>query len=80
MNNSISQVAQSLRVMRTKKRLSQLQLARLAGTTNITISKIENGIVRPQKSTKAKIEHIVGIVDWERTFSEGFIHHKTNQE
>lgn len=80
MNNSISQITQNLRVVRARKRLTQLQLARLTGITNITVSKIENGVVRPHNSTKNKIEEVVGVVDWERTFSEGLIHRKSNKE
>lgn len=72
--------AQTLKVARVQKNLSQKELGSISNISQVTISNIENGVVRPQESTKIKIEKNVGIVDWERTFSEGLIHRKSNKE
>ncbi|MFY0684035.1 MAG: helix-turn-helix transcriptional regulator [Balneola sp.] len=77
MNQSLPYLIQPLKVARALQRITQQELAKASGITNVTISYIENGVVRPNKTTRAKIERVVGAVDWERTFSEGMVHRKT---
>ncbi|GAA5521773.1 hypothetical protein Asal01_01718 [Fodinibius salicampi] len=66
MNNALP-----LKRARVRKGLTQEQLAFVAGITNVTISNIENGQVKPNPTTREKIEKVIGSVDWERTFDEG---------
>ena len=79
-NKSVQKIAQTLRVARADKNLTQQALGSASGVSYVTISNIENGVVRPHRSTQKKIEEVVGVVDWVRTFSEGLIHGKTKSE
>lgn len=63
----------TLKVARAEKNLSQTELAYIAGVSQVTLSHIENGVVRPRASTKEKIEQVVGSIDWQRTFDEGVV-------
>jgi transcriptional regulator with XRE-family HTH domain len=49
---------------RHRKRLTQCELAELSGISQTQISKIESGYVFPQINTQAKIEQILGKVDF----------------
>ncbi|RNC84464.1 MAG: XRE family transcriptional regulator [Balneola sp.] len=81
MNSSEFKPIYSLKIARMIINLTQYRLSKLSSISQVTISKIENGIVRPRDKTILKIEKIVGPVDWERTFSEGFIQRrKVNHE
>lgn len=51
----------SVLVLRMKKRLSQGDLAKLAGVTNKTICAIEKGNVEPKHSTVEKIASALGV-------------------
>lgn len=46
---------------RVAARLSQAELARLAGTTQATVSQVENGIANPRASTVAKLLSVLGL-------------------
>lgn len=80
MSESVPKLVSHLKAVRADRRLTQQQLAQSAGISSITLSNIENGQHRPTKRTMAKIESVVGVVDWERTFSGGLIHAKTGEE
>lgn len=41
--------------------LSQAKLARLAGTTQATVSQVENGVANPRASTVAKLLSVLGL-------------------
>ena len=69
--------AHTLRVARAEKNLTQQQLAFIVDVSQVTLSHIENGVVRPYQSTKKKIEDVLGKIDWERTFSEGLVYRRT---
>lgn len=51
----------SLREVRTKKLLTQRELAKLSGLTQVTISFIENGLADPMDLTKAKLAKALGV-------------------
>ncbi len=74
MSISTAKIVTHLKAARAERHLTQQQLAESAGISNVTLSNIENGSHRPSDRTKSKIERVIGEVDWERTFSEGFIH------
>lgn len=69
-------IAQTLRVARVERNLTQHQLASVAGVSQVTLSHIENGAVNPQKGTREKIEQVIGPVDWARTYDEGMMNRK----
>ena len=48
-------------VARRAARLSQAELARLAGTTQATVSQVENGVANPRASTIAKLLSVLGL-------------------
>ena len=73
-------VVQTLKVVRVQKNLTQKELGSISKISQVTLSNIETGLVRPHKSTKKRIEQVVGIVDWERTFSEGLIQRKIKKD
>lgn len=62
--------ADDLRTARVRKKLSQQQLAYVAGITNVTISNIETGMTQPAPETREKIEKVLGPIDWSKTFDE----------
>lgn len=73
-------IVQPLHIARAFQNLSQKDLAEKAGVTAPTISYIEAGKVMPLAGTKRKIEQVLGKVDWLRTFDEGVINYKSNQQ
>ncbi len=80
MTSIFLKIAQPLKLARAEYNLSQEELASIAGISNITLSRIESGLVKPHDSTKDKIEQVVGMIDWEKTFSDGLIHKKNHNQ
>ena len=69
-------VAQSLKIARAERNLSQRVLSDQSLVSQVTISQIENGRVEPYRSTRIKIEKIIGPIDWKKTFADGLINRK----
>jgi len=69
----------TLREKRNFRNLSQFELARLAGITQVALSRIESGQCRPHKSTKKKLEDELGQVDWQQTLIQGIIRNSKYQ-
>lgn len=65
---------EKLNIARIRENWTQAQLANVCGVTTVTISNLERGVTRPQKSTKKKIESILGPIDWATTENDGLIH------
>lgn len=66
----------TLRNARINNNLTQKQLAENAGVFWITISKIETGYSKPHKSTKIKLENVLGeSIDWTETREQGAMKH-----
>ena len=64
-------VAETLKIARAKKGLTQQDLAEQANISSMTISNIENGLHYPTERTQQAIEQITGPVDWPLTFQNG---------
>lgn len=56
-------LAQAMVIYRAKEGLSQKELAERCGITTQTINHVENGVQRPSKVTRAKIELVIGMCD-----------------
>lgn len=80
MNSFSNNFAQTLKVARADRNLSQNRLAEDTGLSQVTLSNIENGLVRPYRSTREKVERVLGKIDWERTFTDGVVHRKPKGE
>jgi transcriptional regulator with XRE-family HTH domain len=59
----------TLKEVRKKLGLSQGQLSEKTGISQVLISNIESGKNSPQASTRAKIEKVLGKIDWLNTRS-----------
>jgi transcriptional regulator with XRE-family HTH domain len=58
-----------LREIRQRKLLTQAELAALAGTTEATVNRLENGLQQPRISTVRKLAEALGVeadelIDW----------------
>ena len=61
---------QDLRTVRESKRLTQVDLSSLSGLPQSHLSALERGLYLPNKSTRKKIEQLVGSeIDWQQTVS-----------
>jgi len=65
-----------MRDTRRSLNLTQDQLSELTGISQSNLSAIENGKYKPNKSTREKIEKLLGKVDWIET--ENITLKKTN--
>lgn len=63
----------TLKKARIENQWTEENLAEVCGLTTVTISNLERGVTRPQKSTRKKIESILGNIDWVATENEGLI-------
>lgn len=63
----------TLKAARIKNNWTQEQLAEACSITTVTISNLERGVTRPQKSTRNKLESILGAIDWTATENQGLI-------
>lgn len=62
----------TLQQVREKKQLTQTDLARRTGLTNIQISNLETGKNMPHQRTMDKIERVLGEkIDWYKTKTKG---------
>ncbi len=60
-----------LREVRLARFLTQAELADLAGTTEATVNRLENGLQRPRISTVRKLAHALGVAPEELVIAEG---------
>jgi transcriptional regulator with XRE-family HTH domain len=70
---------------RYNKKLTQCELSELSGISQTQISKIESGYVFPQASTRAKIEMVLGEVDFiatrlQRPCYKGFSENESQED
>ena len=72
--------AEPLKIVRTRTNWTLSQLAQAADVSIVTLSHIENGLVKPLHKTKQKIEYALGVrVDWRATYDKGRINHTPQQ-
>ena len=62
-------VPSRMREARLRRMLTQAELARLAGTTEATVNRLENGLQKPRISTVRRIAEVLGVpaedlIDW----------------
>lgn len=77
----------TLAEIRSRKKITQQQLAEITGLSQVAISRIQRGIARPRLQTRKLLEFALGTqVDWQQTKqlgnipSEIFIHQILNDQ
>ena len=71
-------IGDKIRELREKRKLTQIELAKLAGISNTYLSDIERGRVNPSLKTLDKLARALGIkIDWEIFLNDDYV--KTEQ-